>query len=129
MAESSAAGRLLKCRQMQGGIAEIVRVCMLQVECLQGLQPPRQALCEKSLGSVLATSSLPLASPPLLLAEMRRWDRRAQSYLQSWQQRCPKHWQGAPSLPLPVLHCYVLGSHARLLHPAPSPLRFYLASW
>ena len=38
-------------------------------------------------------------------------------------------WLEAPSLPLPALRPCAQGSHARLFHRAPSPLRFCLASW
>jgi len=62
---------VLRHRRARGGIAEIVRAHALQAECLQGLQPLRQALSEKSPGSALAASLLPLASPSLPLVEMR----------------------------------------------------------
>ena len=54
---------------------------MLQVACLQGLQPLRQALDEKSLGFALAATPLPAASASLLLVEVRCGGGRAQSYL------------------------------------------------
>ena len=83
----------------------------------------RQALCENSLGPALAASSLPATSASLLLAEMWRGGRRAQSYLQSWQQWCSKRWLGPPSLPPPALPRCAQEGHARLLCLAPSPLR------
>ena len=54
---------------------------MLQMACLQGLQPLRQVLYEQSLGSALVASSLPLASPSLLPVEARLGFGRAAAHL------------------------------------------------
>ena len=85
---------------------------MLQVACLEGLQPLAQALCERALGSAWAHFSLPAAALCSALAVLRRGGGRAQGGLQRlwhWSLKC---W---PSRKRKALgHMYLLAMHAEV---------------